>query len=439
MAAVVVTTAAGIAVAELSTAQPSDAAVTCGVLFDDFAYQSTGDPALTQRGWHVRTNTGGPGVPGATWPSTNVSFPTVDGRRVAQLQATTNGTAAGTTHAEFSLRDRRFFEGTYLARIKFADAPVSGPDGDIVNQTFYTISPLRYPFDPIYSELDFAEYLPNGGWGESGPTNFQTSWYTYQAEPWVQDREYTKQNRSMAGWHDIMATVGNGQITYYVDGQVVGTHGGKFYPRQNMSIDFNQWFIDLTGHQGGGTSVWQQSIDYVFHAKRQILTPAQATARIDAYRSAGTLHADNVTGDNGCSPDPAPPGNPPSGGDQVMSNWNNKCIDVPNSNFNDGQQLSVWDCHGGANQKFEFVNGTLRTQNNKCMDVAWGSRDNGAAIQLVTCNGNPAQQFVLNNAGDLVNPQADKCVDIAGWNGNNGALLHQWQCTGGANQKWRRG
>ncbi len=140
------------------------------------------------------------------------------------------------------------------------------------------------------------------------------------------------------------------------------------------------------------------------------------------------------TGSAGDSPGP----NPPGAATTVKSNWNGKCIDVPNSNFNDGQQLSVWDCHGGANQKFEFVNGTLRTQNNKCMDVAWGSRDNGAAIQLVTCNGNPAQQFVLNNAGDLVNPQADKCVDIAGWNGNNGALLHQWQCTGGANQKWHR-
>jgi streptogrisin C len=127
------------------------------------------------------------------------------------------------------------------------------------------------------------------------------------------------------------------------------------------------------------------------------------------------------------------------GGGRLVSNWHNKCIDVPNSNFNDGQRLGVWDCHGGANQRFEFVNGTLRTENNKCMDVAWGSRDNGAAIQLVTCNGNPAQQFVLNGAGDLVNPQADKCVDIAEWNGNNGALLHQWECTGGANQKWRRG
>ncbi len=130
--------------------------------------------------------------------------------------------------------------------------------------------------------------------------------------------------------------------------------------------------------------------------------------------------------------------NPPGAGSTVKSNWNGKCIDVPAGNFADGQRLSVWDCHGGVNQRWEFVGGTLRTQNNMCMDVAWGSHDNGAAIQIVTCNGNPAQQFVLNNAGDLVNPQADKCVDIAGWNGDNGALLHLWQCVGGANQKWHR-
>jgi hypothetical protein len=132
-------------------------------------------------------------------------------------------------------------------------------------------------------------------------------------------------------------------------------------------------------------------------------------------------------------------GGNPTPGNTIVSNWHNKCIDVPNSNFADGQRLAVWDCHGGANQRFEFVNGTLRTQNNKCMDVAWGSRDNGAAIQIVTCNGNPAQQFVLGGANDLVNPQANKCVDIAEWNGNNGAVLHLWECTGGANQKWRRG
>lgn len=123
----------------------------------------------------------------------------------------------------------------------------------------------------------------------------------------------------------------------------------------------------------------------------------------------------------------------------IVSNWHNKCIDVPNWNFNDGQRLIVWNCTGGTNQRWQWVGGTLRTENNKCMDVAGGSTADGAAVQVYTCNGTPAQQFVLNANGDLVNPQANKCVDIAEWNPDNDAVLHMWTCVGGANQKWRRG
>ncbi|WP_406075985.1 beta-1,3-glucanase family protein [Micromonospora sp. NBC_01638] len=135
-------------------------------------------------------------------------------------------------------------------------------------------------------------------------------------------------------------------------------------------------------------------------------------------------------------------GNPPppaTDSSRIVSNWHNKCIDVPNWNFNDGQRLIVWNCTDGTNQRWEFVGGTLRTQNNKCMDVAWGSTADGAAIQIATCSGNPAQQFVLSGAGDLVNPQANKCVDIKDWDPNNDAVLQLWTCNGGANQKWRRG
>jgi streptogrisin C len=128
-----------------------------------------------------------------------------------------------------------------------------------------------------------------------------------------------------------------------------------------------------------------------------------------------------------------------SGGDRVISNWNNRCIDVPNSNFSDGVPLQTWTCNGTGAQAWTFTGGTLRTQNNKCMDVAWGSTANGATIQIVNCNGNPAQQFVLSAAGDLVNPQANKCVDIKDWNNSDGARLQLWDCAGGANQKWRRG
>ncbi|MEP7764421.1 beta-1,3-glucanase family protein [Sanguibacter sp. 25GB23B1] len=129
---------------------------------------------------------------------------------------------------------------------------------------------------------------------------------------------------------------------------------------------------------------------------------------------------------------------PPAAGGSIVSTWHGKCIDVPNWNFVDRQRMIVWDCAGGTNQKFEFTDGTVRSQNGKCLDVAGGSKDNGTAIQLYTCNGSAAQKFVLSAAGDLVNPQADKCVDITGWNPSNGAELQLWECTGTANQKWSR-
>ncbi|MBW6439747.1 ricin-type beta-trefoil lectin domain protein [Actinoplanes hulinensis] len=177
-------------------------------------------------------------------------------------------------------------------------------------------------------------------------------------------------------------------------------------------------------------------MDYVFHAKKQVLTPAQATAQANAFRASGTTHTDNVTGDNNCTPGSTD--NPQPTGVRIASNWNNKCIDVSNGNFNPGQRLQVWDCADTVNQRFEFTGGTLRAQNNTCMDVAGAGTADGTPIQLATCNGNSAQQFVLNAAGDLVNPMSNKCVDIAAWNPNNAAPLHLWTCVGGANQKWRR-
>jgi streptogrisin C len=128
-----------------------------------------------------------------------------------------------------------------------------------------------------------------------------------------------------------------------------------------------------------------------------------------------------------------------SGGGAVISNWNNKCLDVPNGNFSDGVLVQMWNCNNSAAQRWEAVGGTLRTGNNKCLDVPWGSTANGAILQIVTCNGNPAQQWVLSAAGDLVNPQANKCIDIAEWNGNDGARVQLWECAGTLNQKWRRG
>ncbi|WP_239153321.1 ricin-type beta-trefoil lectin domain protein [Virgisporangium aliadipatigenens] len=123
----------------------------------------------------------------------------------------------------------------------------------------------------------------------------------------------------------------------------------------------------------------------------------------------------------------------------IVSNWHNRCVDVPNGNFADRQQLIVWDCWNGPMQRFEWATDRSLRIGGKCLDVDGGSTAAGAKVQLYECNGTGAQQWVLSGAGDLVNPQANKCVDIKDWVPDNGAVLQLWDCTGGAVQKWRRG
>ena len=137
--------------------------------------------------------------------------------------------------------------------------------------------------------------------------------------------------------------------------------------------------------------------------------------------------------------DLAPASAPPAAAPSVrIQGYAGKCIDVAGRQAIDGSPLQLWDCDTAASEQWTFAgNGTVRTLD-KCMDVAWGSTANGAQIQLTACNGSAAQQFVLNSAGDLVNPQANKCVDVADWSATNGSRLQLWDCAGSANQKWWR-
>ncbi|GAA2666119.1 cellulose binding domain-containing protein [Nonomuraea recticatena] len=261
---------------------------SAGVLFDDFSYTGSGDPRLAQRGWTVRSSSGGPGVPGATWSPAAVTFP----GGVLQLESSTDGTGAGTVQTELSTANRKFFEGTYAARVRFSDAPVTGPDGEHVVQTFFTITPLRQNMDPDYGELDF-EYLPNGGWGEPANILYATSWETYQADPWQAVNTHTEERTSFSGWHDLVVQVSGGRVKYYVDGRLFADHGGVYYPETPMWIMFNQWFIDLQG--GSARRAYQQQVDWVYHTKNEVVSPAGVLSRVNALRAAGTAFQDTVS------------------------------------------------------------------------------------------------------------------------------------------------
>jgi hypothetical protein len=267
-----------------------------GVLFDDFDYSGSSDPNLAAHDWTVRTAAGGPGVTGATWSANAVTFPAstaAGGSHVMNLAASTDGTAADTVQSEVDTSSRKFFQGTYAARVYFNDAPTTGPNGDDVNETFYTISPLSECDDPNYSEDDF-EYLPNGGWGATGPRLYTTTWYTYCNSPYSQENSSTSVVESWQGWHTLVETVMNGTVTYYVDGNEYWSTSGEYYPREDMTIDFNEWFIDGYLSSSSTPRTWNEQVGWVYYAGGQSLNTSQVEANVAAYQQGGTSFTDTV-------------------------------------------------------------------------------------------------------------------------------------------------
>jgi hypothetical protein len=252
---------------------------------------------MAKHGWIIRTAAGWPGVPGATWGNQGVSFP-VDqdqrGNRLVRMISSTDGTGSN-THQSQICHQRKYLEGTYAARVRFVDLPTDGPSGDQLVESFYTISPLKAPWDPDYSELDF-EYLPNGGWGSVGPTLYTTSWRTFSPEPnWKKDNVFNMSSGSIAGWHTLVTQVSGGKVNYFIDGRPLAEHGGQYYPRSLMSINFNLWFIKDATVKSSVVRHYQEDIDWVFHEARKILTPEEVEAKVAGLRRRSVKFQDTVS------------------------------------------------------------------------------------------------------------------------------------------------
>ena len=256
------------------------------VMFDDFTYST--HQQMEANGWIVRTAPGWPGVPGATWSKEGVTL--LPGGYVL-MTSSTDSTPANTRQNQIC-HERKYREGTYAARVRFTDAPVSGPNGDQIVETFYMIAPQKAPMHPDYSEADF-EYLPNGGWGQPGATMWATTWETFQLEPWIADNENGRLSGSFAGWKTLVAQIGNGRVRYFVDGAPLADHGDRVYPEEHMSINFNLWFVRDGLAKSTEMRRWEEDIDWVFFSSDQ-LTHAQVVDEVERLRARGTAFRDNV-------------------------------------------------------------------------------------------------------------------------------------------------
>lgn len=267
-------------------AQSDEAAI----LFDDFNYTAHDDPQLSENGWIVRAGEGWPGVEGAIWRAENVSFlDDEEGNRLLQMASSTDGSE---TYQTQICHQRKYYEGTYAARVRFSDAPAFGEDGDQIVQTFYLISPQEYDLDPMYSELDY-EYLPNGGWGMPENTFFMTTWETFRLDPWLADNHSTD-IESTEGWHTLVIQIADGDITYFVDGEATAEHGSRFYPEVPMSINFNLWFIQGGQLDSDEMREYIEQIDWVFFAAETVLSPEEVLAQVEDFRAEDVTFSDSV-------------------------------------------------------------------------------------------------------------------------------------------------
>lgn len=115
----------------------------------------------------------------------------------------------------------------------------------------------------------------------------------------------------------------------------------------------------------------------------------------------------------------------------------NKCLDVPNSTRNNGTQLQIHDCDGGAGQTWSSSNGRLTVYDGaKCLDAYDNQTTAGTKVEIWDCNGGANQQWQLGSDGAITGVQSGLCLDVTGASTANGAPVQLWPCNGGGNQKW---
>ncbi|MEU8238489.1 ricin-type beta-trefoil lectin domain protein [Actinoplanes missouriensis] len=128
-------------------------------------------------------------------------------------------------------------------------------------------------------------------------------------------------------------------------------------------------------------------------------------------------------------------GDPATGtGAALVGAGSGRCLDVPNGSTANGTQPIIWDCSGGANQRWTYDGQTLRAVG-KCLDSPTGATA-GAKAQLWDCSGAANQRWTFVSGSTVRNAQSGLCLDVTGNATANGTAVGLWTCTNSSNQRW---
>ncbi|MEV5754444.1 ricin-type beta-trefoil lectin domain protein [Actinoallomurus sp. NPDC052308] len=136
-------------------------------------------------------------------------------------------------------------------------------------------------------------------------------------------------------------------------------------------------------------------------------------------------------------PTPTPTPTPTPGTSTLVNVGAGRCLDVPNLSQANGTQVELWDCNGGANQKWTLTSSKqLQVYGGKCLGAEGAGTSPGTRAVIWDCNGQPDQQWNVNADGTVTGGQSGLCLDANGAGTANGTQIILWTCNGQSNQKW---
>jgi alpha-galactosidase len=116
-----------------------------------------------------------------------------------------------------------------------------------------------------------------------------------------------------------------------------------------------------------------------------------------------------------------------------------RCLDIYAWSQGDGTRVIQYDCHGGANQRFDYNanNKTISVKHsNKCLTVK--SADAWQQVVQQPCVGSWNQKWDLNDDGSITLSGTKMTMDVKYADGGNLADVIIWPKNGGNNQKFNK-
>ncbi|MEV0132201.1 ricin-type beta-trefoil lectin domain protein [Dactylosporangium sp. NPDC050688] len=114
-----------------------------------------------------------------------------------------------------------------------------------------------------------------------------------------------------------------------------------------------------------------------------------------------------------------------------------RCLDVNRASTAAGAATIIWDCHGGANQRWSrTAAGELRVYGTSCLDVHSAGTANRTKVIIWPCHGGTNQKWTFNPNGSITAVGSGRCLDVAAGATANETPLQIYDCNGTGAQQW---